>query len=151
MAVKQQVPETSKKTKKDRNPQTSKKKSAKVDGGGIQGRKDLKFLQLNMHKAEAAQNILTETIRQEKINVCLVQEPRTYKGNVISKPRSMDIFLNKSQGNPRAAVFADKKLKGTFLEKLSTRDCAAVLLDIGASKTIVASIYLDINHYSILR
>ena len=74
-----------------------------------------------------------------------MQEPHRYRENLATKPPNSFCFPNKPiTGGPRVAIFASKTLDILELQQFPSRDSIAACINDGESKTIVASLYMDI-------
>ena len=77
--------------------------------------------------------------------MALIQEPYCYKGTLAAIPGRSDAIPSTRTGGPRAAIFADKRLKLRELTNLCTKDLAAGVCVIGNKQTMILSAYLDIT------
>ena len=106
----------------------------------------LKFIQLNMNRAEIAQTDLLRKLNQDRdLGFILLQEPYTYKKNLVRKPNGFDCYPSAPKDRPRTAIYVNKKLKFTELTPYCDTDCTAIFGKIAGHPTVVASIYLDIT------
>ena len=102
-------------------------------------------MQLNLNKAYNAGIDLLGKINKTKCFLALLQEPYCYKGTLAAIPGRADFIPSARAGGPRAAIFADKRLKLREITHLCTRDIAAGVCVIGKKQTLIISAYLDIN------
>ena len=109
------------------------------------GDNKITVLQLNLNKAYNAGIDLLGKINKTKCFLALLQEPYCYKGTLSAIPGRADFVPSSRSGGPRAAIFADKRLKLREVTHLCTRDLAAGICVIGNRQTIVVSAYMDIN------
>ena len=107
--------------------------------------KEILFTQLNMHRATAAATILNQKLATNP-GICFLMEPCTAFNKVSQVPSNHacvpSVTLN---DRPRAAIFVPKDIPFVFLEQLSNKDCAVLLLQSPRGKILLASIYLDSN------
>ena len=94
----------------------------------------LNFYQINLNKCEVAQaNLMVELSKSnDKLFVCLIQEPHFYG----TKPSSIDrryMQVLHSKGTkklwPRSMIVASKDLKLSLIEALTSRDTTCCTLD----------------------
>ena len=109
------------------------------------GDKKITVLQLNLNKAYNAGIDLLGKINKTKCFLALLQEPYCYKGMLSANPGRADFIPSSRSGGPRAAIFADKRLKLREVTHLCTKDLAAGICVIGNKQTLVVSAYMDIN------
>ena len=102
-------------------------------------------MQLNLNEAYNAGIDLLGKINKAKCFLALLQEPCCYKGTLAAIPGRADFIPSARAGGPRAAIFADKRLKLREITHLCTRDIAAGVCVIGKKQTLIISAYLDIN------
>ena len=107
---------------------------------------EISVIQLNLNKSYNAGIDLLGKINKKKSFLALVQEPYCYKGSLAAIPGRADYVPSARTGGPRAAIFADKRLKLREVTHLCTRDLAAGVCVIGNKQTLVISAYQDINH-----
>ena len=84
-------------------------------------------------------------INKTRCFLALLQEPYCYKGTLAAIPSRADFIPSARSGVPRAAIFADKRLKLREVTHLCTRDPVAGVCVIGNKQTLIISAYLDIN------
>ena len=107
--------------------------------------REIRFIQLNMHKAIAAATILNNKLAASPA-ICMLSEPRTYQNKVIQVPANHVCLPGVAlPDRPRAALYIPRNLTHISLDHLSNRDCATALLDTKNGKILLASIYLDSN------
>ena len=106
----------------------------------------IEVIQLNLNKAYNAGIDLLSKINKTKCFLALVQEPYCYKGTLAAIPGRADFIPSARTGGPRAAIFADKRLKIREIPHLCNRDIAVGLGIIGNKQTLIISAYMDINH-----
>ena len=105
----------------------------------------ISVIQLNLNKAYNAGIDLPGKINATKCFLALIQEPCCYKGTLAAIPgRASFIPLSRTEG-PRAAIFADKRLKLREITHLCSRDLAVGVCVIGNKQTLIVSAYVDIN------
>ena len=102
-------------------------------------------MQLNLNKAYNAGIDLLAKINKTKCFLALLQEPYCYQGTLVAFPGRADFIPSARAGGPRAAIFADKRLKLREITHLYTRDIAAGVCVIGKKQTLIISVYLDIH------
>ena len=102
-------------------------------------------VQLNLNKAYNAGIDLLGKINKTKCFLALLQEPYCYKGTLAAIPGRADFVPAVRTGGPRAAIFADKRLRLREITHLCTRDLAVGVCVIGNKQTLIVSAYLDIN------
>ena len=107
---------------------------------------EITVLQLNMNKAYHAGIDLLGKINKTSCFLALLQEPYCYKGILAAIPSRADYIPSARTGGPRAAIYADKRLKIREVVHLCTRDLAVGGCVIGKKQTLVISAYMDINH-----
>ena len=103
------------------------------------------MIQLNLNKAYNAGIDILGKINKTQCFLALLQEPYCYKGTLAAIPGRATFIPSNRTGGPRAAIFADKKLKLREITHLCTRDLAAGICVIGNKQTLIVSAYLDIN------
>ena len=86
---------------------------------------NIDVIQLNLNKAHNAGIDLLGKINKSKCFLALIQEPYCYKGTLAAIPGRSDAIPSTNTGGPRAAIFADKRLKVRELTNLCTKDLAA--------------------------
>ena len=112
---------------------------------------EINFIQINLHKAYAAAAELQLRVADESNVVCLVQEPCVYKGKFQNRIHYSSCFPSAFvTKNPRAAIFASKKVKFLELPQLEDRDTAVCLAKIRGAQVVVASVYLDQNYSEVI-
>ena len=105
----------------------------------------LNFVQLNMHRALVAAVELQKRLASTPA-ICMVMEPCTHLNKVCHIPPNMTCVPSTTMtSRPRTAIFVPRHIPHVFLEQLSGRDCAVVLVDTPRGKLLLASIYLDYN------
>ena len=109
---------------------------------------ELKFLQINLNKYEAAQANLIVELSKFKCFVCLIQTPHFYE----LKPSSIDqrfprfcMVLVPKKSWPRAMIIAAKGLKIFMIEASSSRDTTCINLHNSNEELIICSAYQDIT------
>ena len=102
-------------------------------------------MQLNLYQAYNAGIDLLGKINKTKCFLALLQEPYCYKGTLAAIPGRADFIPSARAGGPRAAIFADKRLKLREITHLCTRDIVAGVCVMGKKQTIIISAYLNIN------
>ena len=109
----------------------------------------LSFKQINLHKAEQATVLLGQALEGCTHTVSLITEPFTIAGNITGLPRGSKSIYDRSDTTkkvgPRAGIIFSKDINMTALEDHSNRDCAAALATIQGKRTLIVSVYLDIN------
>ena len=106
---------------------------------------ELKFLQLNLNRAELAQIELLQRLNKDKVAFVSIQEPYTYKNKLARKPVGFDCFPSNQTNRPRTALFVKKRLKFNELSSFTNIDTVAAIGKIAGKQTVVASVYLDIT------
>ena len=106
---------------------------------------EITVLQLNMNKAYNAGIDLLGKINKTSCFLALLQEPYCYKGTLAAIPSRADYIPTIRPGGPRAAIYADKRLKMREVAHLCTRYLAVGVCVIGKKQTLVISAYMDIN------
>ena len=101
------------------------------------------FIQLNMHRAFEASVELSHRL-QNKPAICMITEPCTTLNKICQIPPGMTCIPSITlPERPRSAIFLPCNTPHVYLEQLSNRDCAAILLDTKCCKVLLVSIYLD--------
>ena len=105
---------------------------------------ELHFLQLNMHRAQAASAFLQTAV--DSVNyIALLTEPYSYKNKCAVLPASyVAIPRNELAQRPRAAILHHQSLQLVEVKHLTNADCAVGVVT-GSEPFLVASAYLDIN------
>ena len=101
--------------------------------------------QLNMNKAYNAGIDIMGKLNKTGCFLALLQEPYCYKGTLAAVPGRADYIPSVRTGGPRAAIFADKRIKLREVTHLCTRDLAVGVCVIGSKQTLIISAYMDIN------
>ena len=91
-------------------------------------------IQLNLNKAYNSGIDLIGKINRAECVLALVQESYCYKGALAAIPRRSDDIPSTRTGGPRAAIFADRRLKARELTNLCTKDLAAGACVIGNNR-----------------
>ena len=107
-------------------------------------------LQLNLNKAYNAGIDLLGKLNKTGCFLALLQEPYCYKGTLAAIPGRADYIPSARTGGPRAAIYADKRLKLREVTHLCTRDLAVGVSVIGNKQTLSVSAYMDINQNNAL-
>ena len=102
-------------------------------------------MQLNLNKAYNAGIDLLGKLNKTGCFLALLQEPYCYKGTLAAIPGRADFIPSARTGGPRAAIYADKRLKLREVTHLCTRDLAVGVSVIGNKQTLIVSAYMDIN------
>ena len=102
-------------------------------------------IQLNLNKAYNAGIDLLGKINKTQCFLALLQEPYCYKGTLAAIPGRASYIPSSRTRGPRAAIYADKRLKIREITHLCTRDLAVGVCVIGNKQTLIVSAYLDIN------
>ncbi|QQP41066.1 Uncharacterized protein FKW44_015317, partial [Caligus rogercresseyi] len=89
-----------------------------------------RFFQLNAHKCKASIAAISKELSGLSSFCFLMQEPHTYRGKVVGLA---------------ASIVASKNLNLWSMNDFSCRDVASAIMTNGDSKTIICSVYLDIN------
>ena len=119
--------------------------SSQGDSGGQGELREIKFRQLNMHRAHAAAAILQSKVENNPA-ICMITEPCTAFNKVSQvPPNHCSVPCTTLTERPRAAIFFPKDIPHVHLEQLSNNDCAVALLQTKQNKILLASIYLDYN------
>lgn len=108
----------------------------------------LSFTQLNLHKATQATLLLSRELEGKHQVIACLSEPHTTAGRVTGFQSGLDVIYHrgtKGQPAPRAAILASRDLKLTAMDNWCNRDCAVAIANIHGRRTLIASIYLDIN------
>ena len=105
----------------------------------------LPFLQLNMHRALVASVELNKALNVNP-RICMITEPCTFRNKVCHVPTNFICLPNQALSErPRAAIYIPRHVPHVFLDQLSSRDCAVVLIDTQRGKLLLVSAYLDYN------
>ena len=102
----------------------------------------IKFVQINLKKAFAAAVELNRRVNKMESYIILASETYNFKGKIRSLPRGSRTI---SCENSRAALIFSQDIQLIKIEKLTNKDCAVGLLQIGREKVLIASMYLDIK------
>ena len=108
----------------------------------------LSFIQINLHKASQATLMLGGQFEGKNQMVALITEPYTYKNKITGMPKGVKIVsakLKESEPGPRAGIASSVDLKITAMDNWCSRDCAVALTTIRGVRTVLVSLYLDIN------
>ena len=105
----------------------------------------VRSVQITKYKVYNAGIDLLGKINKTACFLALLQEPYCYKGTLAAIPSRADFIPSTRTGGPRAAIFADKRLKIREVAHLCTRDLAVGVCVIGKKQTLVISAYMDIN------
>ena len=100
--------------------------------------------EIDRHRAYNAGIDLLSKINNTSCFLALLQEPYCYKGTLAAIPSRADFITTIRTGGPRAAIYADKRLKIREVAHLCTRDLAVGVCVIGKKQTLVISAYMDI-------
>ena len=103
-------------------------------------------IQLNLNKAYNTGIDLLGKLNKTECFLALLQEPYCYKGTLAAIPGRADFIPAARTGGPRAAIYADKRLKLREITHLCIRDLAAGVCVIGNKQTLIVSAYMDINY-----
>ena len=80
----------------------------------------IRVMQLNLNKAYNAGIDLLCKINKTNCFLALLQAPYYYKGTLAAIPGRADFIPSARAGGPRAAIFADKRLKLREITHLCT-------------------------------
>jgi len=104
-------------------------------------------IQVNLNKCrDASINLMQIMKKQKGCQIAFIQEPYNYKGTLALVPQNMTIIPTSRGSNSRAALILSKGLEAKEVRNLNNRDMARALVRLGGRSTLVASLYLDINH-----
>ena len=107
------------------------------------------FLQINLRKSYQANLLAGQAMEKINKTVSLITEPHTVYNKLHGYPGGTQCIYDSSiptnSPGPRAAIVHSKDLIITSLQHWCNRDCAVGLINLNGQKTILASIYLDIN------
>ena len=112
----------------------------------------IRFVQLNIRKsALAAANLQVRLSESNEAFCCLIQEPSVYKKRLNNAPVNSDRFPSPFiTDRPRAAIFASRSLKFIELPELEDKDTAVCLAKLNGHKTVIASVYLEIENNEVI-
>ena len=112
----------------------------------------IRFVQLNIRKsALAAANLQVRLSESNEAFCCLIQEPSVYKKRLNNTPVNSDRFPSPFiTDRPRAAIFASRSLKFLELPELEDKDTAVCLAKLNGHKTVIASVYLEIENNEVM-
>ena len=103
----------------------------------------LKFLQLNCHKSKAVTSNLNNALLRD-VSVALLQEPHTYKDEIVGLG-SYNVMHGASLGTrPRAAIVTPRHINAWFEKEFSDQDIAVAVVKDGHREAYIVSLYLDI-------
>ena len=116
-------------------------------GGAPAAEKTLKFIQLNMNKADLAAVSLNERLKSIKGDfVCLITEPYNFKGKAARLPSNVQIVPeNIKEKTSRAIIIASPNCEIVEVSNLCSKDSAVAHCKIDKVNILLCSIYMDIN------
>ena len=105
----------------------------------------IKCVQINMNRSGLAAVSLNEKLKSVKGNyLCFTTEPYRFKGNLARLPQKCTLIPERNTiEDPRAAIWSNMDL--IEISSLCTKDCAVALLEHKEGRTLIASIYMDMN------
>ena len=104
---------------------------------------DLNFFQVNQKKAFLAATELNKSLIGLSNYIVMGTEPYVKKDKLCASPPGATTISISNK--PRAVIFASNNINILKLENLTGRDCAVGLLNMGKTKIILVSLYLDIK------
>ena len=113
---------------------------------------NLQFIQLNVRKSALASSNLQMRVSDAGGSFCcLIQEPSLYKNRLNNVPAGADRFPSPFiTDKPRAAIFASSELRFLELPSLEDRDTTVCLAKLNGRRTVIASVYLDIDNEDVI-
>ena len=102
---------------------------------------------MNCNRALLAAVELRKQLTNKKDYIALLTEPYTKFNKLVLAPnKSLKVISGgKKNERPRAAIIAHRSLKMIALQDYCTRDMASIFGVINGNKTVITSIYMDIN------
>lgn len=106
----------------------------------------IKCLQINLHHAKAASDVLSRRFIWEQLSIALIQEPWTQGNNIRGLPTSScKLIYHDSHENPRAAILLNNNINFVPVPEFITKDLVAVQVEVpmsrGKQDVIIASAY----------
>ena len=105
----------------------------------------LSFTQLNLHKAAQATSLVGRGLENQQQSILLLTEPYFYAGKLVGMPSRTNTIYDHTSLHPRASIATTPDVKVTAMEAWCNRDCAVAITGIGGKRTVIVSLYLDIN------
>ena len=109
----------------------------------------IKVLQVNLNKSNAAQLELSIPLRKERDFICLITEPATIRNRLAGIPKSYNVIPEARENSPRAAIYTSKTVQIHKIASLRHRDLAVDIIKIGGCSTAIISAYMDIKNIPI--
>lgn len=108
--------------------------------------KNLKCIQINLHHAKAASDVLSRKFINSGIHIGFIQEPWAYKGGIQGLPTtSCKLVYSKKHESPRAALLLNKSINYLPIPEFISRDLVAAAVEVpttgGKQEVIFASAY----------
>ena len=110
----------------------------------------IEFVQANLNKAELAHVELVKLVGKMEDFLAIIQEPYRFKGKLFRPPAGTVRIPVGNTDNSRAAILASNSVGIIELKNLCSPDCAVGMININGVKTVVASLYFDINFREVI-
>ena len=104
----------------------------------------IRCMQINLQQSRVATDNLMNLIQQDHIDIVFVQEPYLFQNKTAGITRTHRIYISDENKSRAAIIIANDSIDAVLIKQLCDRDNVVLELRYKSTRTLAASIYLDI-------
>jgi len=104
----------------------------------------IRCMQINLQQSRVATDNLMNLIQQDHIDIVFVQEPYLIQNKTAGITRTHRTYISDEDKSRAAIIIANDSIDAVLIKQLCDRDNVVLELRYKSTRTLAASIYLDI-------
>jgi len=104
----------------------------------------IRCMQINLQHSRVATDNLMNLIQQDHIDIVFVQEPYLIQNKTAGITRTYRTYISDEDKSRAAIIIANDSIDAVLIKQLCDRDNVVLELRYKSTRTLAASIYLDI-------